>query len=240
MTIEKPCKECGELFEPNTNRNGNEQIYCSDTCKGASYRKRKKSLGVLSGDASRTAHGIVDRKQDGLIHHKMNTLTPPDALPVSAKFIVDELTRQRNKLETQVETHAKKIETLMQEKIALEKDRDRLQGELEQKPGALQGFLSNPEQAKDMITQSIAGVIELVRAMRPDPSGAPAQLQSGQPPIGQGEMALLNWFKGQPPVVSQGMIDIMNSLATNQERAAELIAYFKRSMMQAGVNVANG
>lgn len=218
MKIERECanKKCAKLFEPKRT----DQLYCSDSCKVSVYRKRK-SLGQ-----------VQQTKVPATM--KPQSLTPPEPLNASAQFIIDELTRQRNKYENQVTAHEAEIKKLREEKIQLEKERDKFERELNEKPSGLAGFFSNSENVSKTVEQIptvIAGVVELVKSMRSE-SGT----QMGQLPA-QKEHDLIVWLKQQTPTIQQGFIDIVKGFIKYPERTEEFISYFLRSMMNAGVNV---
>lgn len=225
MKIERICAnpKCGATFQPKRT----DQIYHNDSCKVAVYRARvkEKALGqVPNGEKEKTVSTSL---------MKTNTLQSPEQLPISAKFIIDELTRQRDKFETTNEAYASEIKKLREEKAQLEKDLDKAQREVDEKPSGLSGFISNPDNVKSFMTElptTLAGVAELIKSMR----GEPAQQTNALPP--HKEHDLIVWLKTQPVTVQHGFIDIVRGFIQTPDRVEDFIAHFKKSMISAGVN----
>jgi hypothetical protein len=210
MLIQRKCDHCGKLFEPTRS----DKKYCDDKCKLDAFRERK----ALGNVPSTTIPAL-----------KTN-LTPPEALPVSAKFVIDELTRQRDKLEKENDLLISEAKALKERNAELEKERDKVQGDLEKKPSALAGFMSDPKNLIDLgkeIPGMIAGIIEACK------QGGGDAKQLNAPPAQQ--EPIIKWLVSQTPEFQQQFMDVVNGLASNPHRSMELITHFKRSLMSAGI-----
>lgn len=236
MLTEKTCENCGNAFHAKRKDN----IFCSPRCRREAHFKSKTN-GSLNG--SETVHPVTPevRPISALpaplaTLPKISNLKPPGNLDIAAQFVIDTLKEQNADLKAQLIKVTDKFETVSKERADLEKQLDKAQDELDKKPTGLGAVFSNPDSLEKMLSEapnviaSIAGVIKELR------SGDQPQLNA--PSSGQQEHSLIAWLKQQPAELQDAFIQMVNGLAQNPSRAMEMVSYFNRSMMQAGLKTA--
>lgn len=202
--------------------------YCSDKCRGQAFREQR---GKQNTDNSMQIPGEVKTIKSPFD----KPLALPSGLAPDAAFIVAELTRQRDKLDTKVSEYEKRIETLQNEKNALEKDLDKATAEINAKPSALAGLFSDPDKLSNIV-QAVPGILsgisEMIRAGKESNTAiaGPNQEQNQQAP--QQQHPVIAWYNAQNEEVRKafnGMIEYFAALNGNQ--VIDVISYTNRNAM---------
>lgn len=204
----KNCAECNKEF---TGRNG--KRFCSGSCRARysiknSGTTQSGGLGSLSAPAPAKVPGSFD---------------------AASQFIISELTRKRDKLETQLTESQKKNETLKAKLEETEKAFEKykndkiLEETVNAKPGGLGGFLESTTGQK---------LIEVAGPILAEKLGA--LLTPAQPQIsGNDQVAMFGqWFNQLAPALQEEVWALLMRLSSlNEVELNQMLAY----LLQAGV-----
>ena len=203
-TEKRTCPQCGNEFEGKANKK-----FCSNTCRSKASLIRMYSGTNGLGTAPPTVQRPVTSGPTPL---------PPAVQDPASQFIISQLTRERDKLETQLDDEKKLTKTL-KEKLEAEiqahkdfKTQTQIEGIKNEKPGGLNGLLQQPIPDGSLGARAIEAAAPAIQSLIERMTSAQGQGQIAGAPTGSPMAALAQWFDPLPLDVKQNVWKLFQAL----------------------------
>jgi len=225
--MKKTCTYCGVEFEAKSDS----AKFCKTSHRNLYGQGYRWNPTTLKGVREHKPEKAFANTQPNTMRQNMRQTLPQ--LDVLGQFMVEQVKRERDKLETELKELRTKYEKIKDEKAQLEKEADQAVRKLEEKPTGLSGILqTNPQLAEQALTIGaplLAGLAEKVMNWLDNKD--PQKQLSEANPKGQGN-EVYTWLVNQTPEIQKSFVMLLEGLQASGKIQDYLNAW-NRSFMGA-------